>query len=121
MDSGRVYSGRSCGNNLWILRRVAERAIEFNVHVYCILVDYKGAFDALNRTTLGRVLSLFLSPNMVCRVMCLYFDAKATVRVNNATGLLFESVKVVRPHRVFSRLHYHLSAGHSVLCLVVFG
>jgi len=57
--------GRSCANNLWILRRVAERSIEFNVPVYCALVDYKGAFDALNRTTLGRVLGLFLSPDMV--------------------------------------------------------
>ena len=57
--------GRSCANNLWILRRVAERAVEFNVPVYCALIDYKGAFDALNRTTLGRVLGLFLSPSMV--------------------------------------------------------
>ena len=63
--------GRSCSYNLWILRRVAERAIEFNVPVYCALVDYKGAFDALNRTTLGRVLALFLSPSMVMRVLCL--------------------------------------------------
>ena len=57
--------GRSCSNNLWIIRRVCERAIEFHVPVYCALVDYKGAFDALNRSTLGTVLGLFLSPNMV--------------------------------------------------------
>ena len=25
--------GRSCANNLWLIRRVAERAIEFNVPV----------------------------------------------------------------------------------------
>ena len=41
--------GHSCGNSIWIMRRVAERAIEFNVPIYCALVDYKGAFDALNR------------------------------------------------------------------------
>ena len=46
---------RSCGNNLWILRRVFERAVEFNTPVYCLLVDYKGAFDALNHTTLSQV------------------------------------------------------------------
>ena len=78
--------GRSCANNLWILRRVAERSIEFNVPVYCALIDYKGAFDALNRTTLGRVLGLFLSPSMVRRVVSLYFDAKAQVVVDGATG-----------------------------------
>ena len=33
--------------------------VEFNVPVFCDLIDYKGAFDALNRTTLGRVLGLF--------------------------------------------------------------
>ena len=79
-----------------ILRRVAERAIEFNVPVYCILVDNKGVFYALNRTNLGRVLSLFLSPNMVCRVMCLYIYAKGNVQINNATGLLFEVFRWVR-------------------------
>ena len=88
--------GRSCGNNLWILRRVAERAIEFNVPVYCALVDYKGAFDAINRTTLGRVLSLFLSPSMVRRVMALYFDAKASVRINDTTGIAFDLLRGVR-------------------------
>ena len=88
--------GRSCGNNLWILRRVAERAIEFNVPVYCALVDYKGAFDALNRTTLGRVLSLFLSPSMVRRVLCLYFDAKAKVVLDNSEGPLFDLQRGVR-------------------------
>ena len=88
--------GRSCGNNLWILRRVAERAIEFNVPVYCVLVDYKGAFDALNRTFLGRILSLFLSPQMVRRVMSLYFDAKANVRIDDVTGPVFNLFRGVR-------------------------
>ena len=88
--------GRSCANNLWIIRRVAERAIEFNVPVYCALIDYKGAFDALNRTTLGRVLTLFLSPSMVRRVLCLYFDAKAKVVVNNCIGPEFDLHRGVR-------------------------
>jgi hypothetical protein len=88
--------GRSCANNLWIIRRVAERAIEFNVPVYCALIDYKGAFDALNRTTLGRVLTLFLSPNMVRRVLSLYFDAKAMVSVNNTDGPEFDLLRGVR-------------------------
>ena len=88
--------GRSCANNLWLIRRVAERAIEFNVPVYCALVDYKGAFDALNRTTLGRVLGLFLSPNMVRRVLCLYFDARALVSVGGNNGPEFELLRGVR-------------------------
>ena len=87
---------RSCANNLWILRRVAEKAVEYNVPVYCALVDYKGAFDALNRTTLGRVLSLFLSPSMVRRVLSLYFDARAKVSVNNSTGPEFQLHRGVR-------------------------
>ena len=88
--------GRSCNNNLWILRRLAERAIEFNTPVYCVFVDYKGAFDALNRTALGRVLGLFLSPSMVRRVMCLYFDAKANVKIQNTIGPTFDLLRGVR-------------------------
>ena len=95
MQAGFIQ-GRSCGNNLWILRRVAECAIEFNVPVYCILVDYKGAFVALNRTTLGRVLSLFLSPSMVRRVMMLYFDAKANVKIGDIVGDTFTPHRGVR-------------------------
>ena len=53
---------QSCSNNLWLISRVLERPIEFNIPIYCALVDYKSAFDALNRTTLGRVLVLFISP-----------------------------------------------------------
>ena len=75
---------------------VAERAIEFHVPVYCALIDYKGAFDALNRTTLGRVLSLFLSPNMVRRVLCLYFDARSMVSLNNVDGPQFDLLRGVR-------------------------
>ena len=88
--------GRSCSNNLWILRRVSERAIEFNTPIYCALVDYKGAFDALNRVTLGRVLKLFLSPSMVKRVLSLYFDAKAMVVINGTTGPEFDLLRGVR-------------------------
>ena len=78
------------------MRRVAERAIEFNIPIYCALVDYKGAFDALNRTTLGRILSLFLSPSMVRRVLTLYFDAKAMVRIDGELGAEFDLLRGVR-------------------------
>ena len=88
--------GRSCSNNLWLIRRVSERAIEFNIPIYCALVDYKGAFDALNRTTLGRVLGLFLSPNMVRRVLSLYFDARALVSVDGTNGPEFNLLWGVR-------------------------
>ena len=64
--------------------------------VYCVLVDYKGAFDALNRTSLGRILSLFLPPPMVRRVMSLYFDARANVRISDITGPVFELFRGVR-------------------------
>ena len=86
----------SCGNNLWILRRVVERAIEFNTPVYCVFVDYKGAFNAFNRTTLGRVLGLLMSPSMVRRVVCLYFDAKANVKIMNIIGPTFDLLRGVR-------------------------
>ena len=88
--------GRSCAGNLWMLRRVAERSIEFGVPVYCALVDCGGAFDALNRTTLGRVLNLFLSPSMVKRVLSLYFDAKAKVMLDSSVGPEFNLQRGVR-------------------------
>ena len=64
--------------------------------MYSLLVDYKGGFDALNRTMLRHVLGLFLSPNMVRRVMCLYFDAKALVSVNDTDGPEFDLLRGVR-------------------------
>ena len=100
-----------------MIRCVAERAIEFNVSVYCALVDYKGAFDALNRTTLGHVLALLLSPNMVRRVLCLYFDTRALVSVGGNNGPEFELHRGVRQgaqHRQASLLLLlHSLAGHT--------
>ena len=64
--------------------------------MYCALIKYKGAFDALTRTTLRRVLTLFLSPNMVRCVLSLYFDVKAMVSVNNTDGPEFDLLRGVR-------------------------
>ena len=79
------------------------------------------AFDALNRTTLGRVLNLFSSPSMVKRVLSLYFDAKAKVTVNNLIGPLFDLKGSVKQgclaSLIFSPWPCHLSVGLSV-CLL---
>ena len=98
MSPGRsaVLYGPVCGINLWVLRRVAERVIEFNAPVYCVLVDYKGVFDAINRTALGRILALFLSPSIVRRVMNLYFDTKANLQIINVVGPEFDLLRGVR-------------------------
>ena len=64
--------------------------------MYVVLVDNKGAFEALNCMSLGRVLSLFLPPPMVRRVMSLYFDARANVRISDITGPVFELFRGVR-------------------------
>ena len=50
----------------------------------------------LNRTTLGRILGLFLSPSVVRRVMCLYLDVKANVKIKNIIGPLFDLLRDVR-------------------------
>ena len=102
MQTGFIQ-GRSCANNLWIIRWVSEHNIEFQVPLYCALVDYKGAFDALNRTTLGCVLKLFLTPNMMYRVMCLYFDAKALVSVAHNSILNIMWCKDAQPLPVSSQ------------------
>ena len=56
----------------------------------------KGSFYALNHTTLGRVLSLFLSPNMDCCVLCLYFDEKTMVSMNDQVDPIFNLLRGVR-------------------------
>ena len=101
LDVGSFIKGRSCSNNIWLIHRVSERTIEFPMH--CALVDYKDAFDSLNRTTLGRVLCLFLSPNMVRRVLSLYFDEGALVSVDGTNGPEFsvELDKVTLLHQAF--------------------
>ena len=85
---------------------MAERAIEFNVPVYCALVDYTEASDARNRTTLGRVLPLFLPHTMARRVLSLYFDAKAKVVAGeNSKGPLFDLLRGVRQGGVTQLFH----------------
>ena len=63
--------------------------------MYCALVEYKGAFDAPNLTTLGSVLKLFLPPKNGATGN-VYFDAKALVSVDNVCGAQFNLEHGVR-------------------------
>jgi len=56
----------------------------------------KGAFNAPNCTTLGHIIGLFLSPSMIQRVVCLYFNAKGQVVVDGVTGPEFNLMCGVR-------------------------
>ena len=90
--------GRSCSNNLLLIRRVSERAIEFNIPIYCALVDY---------ITLGRVLDLFLSPRMVRWVLSLYFDARALVSVDGIKGPEFNLLLGVNKVALLFLQHFY--------------
>ena len=55
--------GRSCAEQIFVVRQLFERCKEFNSHpIYACFVDYKAAFDSVDRTILWETLESYGIP-----------------------------------------------------------
>ena len=62
------------------LRRVIEGATKFQTSAVVIFVDFKKAFDSVDRHSLGEVLATYrIHPRLVNGILALYEDTSATV------------------------------------------
>ncbi len=48
--------GRGCTEQVHVLRRIIEGAIDKNIDLYIVFVDFKKAFDSLERSTMFSIL-----------------------------------------------------------------
>ena len=85
-------SGRSCAQQIHILRRIMEGFKEYQLPLTVTFVDFKKAFDSINRSVMFSVLRHYGIPKAVVdAIQVLYKDSNCAVMVD---GNISETFKV---------------------------
>ena len=76
--------GRSCGEQIFVVRQLFERCREYSNHpLYACFVDYKAAFDSVDRTILWEALDRYgIPPKYVTLLKEGYNNFSASVQVD---------------------------------------
>ena len=83
--------GRSCADQIFVMRRVMEKARRKQIPVYTCFIDLKAAYDTVNREALWKILLEYGLPNKICRLIkCLYEGTSAAVRSEGCMSDWFE-------------------------------
>ena len=74
---------RSCIDQIYSLRCIIHQCIEFNIPLYINFVDFKAAFDSIDRQFIWRSLQHYGLPEKYIRIMKAFFShTVSAVRVN---------------------------------------
>ena len=74
---------RSCIDQIYSLHCIIHRCIEFNIPLYINFVDFKAAFDSIDRQFIWRSLQHYGLPDKYIRILKAFFSHKiSAVRVN---------------------------------------
>ena len=102
-------SGRSCTDQIASLRIIVEQSIEWNSPLYINFVDFKKAFDMVDRKTIWKVLRHYGFPQKIINVIqSLYRDTSCRVIQNSDLSDPFEVNTGVRQGCLLSPLIFSL-------------
>lgn len=84
-------SGRSCAQQIHILRRIMEGFKEYQLPLTVTFVDFKKAFDSINRSVMFSVLRHYGIPKVVVSaIQVLYNDSNSAVMVDGSISEPFQ-------------------------------
>lgn len=75
--------GRSCSDNVFIIKRLIEKRREFNLSSYLLFVDFEKAFDRVNRTKLWAIMKERGYPHhLIKSIQSLYEETKIVIKAD---------------------------------------
>jgi hypothetical protein len=88
---------RSTTDHIFNIRQTQETAYEYNIHLHDLFIDFKQAFDSVNRDRiLNDLLILGIPKKLVQLISVTMAGSKATVRVDNQYTSTFPITNDVR-------------------------
>ena len=100
-------AGLSTVDHMFVLKSLVDIYLSRNRHLYCCFVDYRKAFDTVNRSKLwSKILSLNINGKLFNVVHNIYSQAKSCVCINSTLSNLFPCSVGVR--QSFSTVIFHI-------------
>ena len=89
--------GRSCTDQIFIIRNIIEQCNEWRRSIYVNFIDFEKAFDSLHQDTLWRILEKYGIPTKVIRLIKIFYkEYKCVVEVNKDKTEMFRVKTGVR-------------------------
>ena len=107
----RFRKGRGTRDQIANIRRIIEKAREFQKNIYFCFIDYAKAFDCVDHNKLWKIhQEMRLPDHLICLLRNLYAGQEATVRTGQGTTDWFQIGKGVCQGCIFSPCLFNLYA-----------
>jgi sorting nexin-29 len=96
-------------DHIFAIRQIQEKAYEYNIHLHNLYIDFKGAFDSVNRGRMLNDLMILGIPNKLVQLIGVTMaGSKAIVRVDNQYTSAFPITNGVRQGDALSCILFDL-------------
>ena len=102
-------SGRSCVDQIFVLRTIIEQSLEWNSPLYINFIDFEKAFDSVHHATLWNILRSYGFPSKVINILSsMYANNRCCVRHGGQHSDWFRVKSGVRQGCVISPLLFNI-------------
>ena len=102
-------ANRSTIDNIFAIRQTQEKAYEYYIHLHNLYIDFKQAFDSINRDRMLNDLVILCIPKKLVQLISVTMTgSKATVRVDNQYTPAFPITNGMRQGDALSSILFDL-------------
>ncbi|KAF6198411.1 hypothetical protein GE061_008159 [Apolygus lucorum] len=112
-------SGRSTVDQMFVLRQALDKCYELGTDVHLLFIDYRQAFDRVNRNQLGRALQSFRIPQKLTNmIMMTLQETNSKILVGNRLSRSFKVENGVRQGNAISAVLFNLALHKALATLI---
>jgi hypothetical protein len=113
--------GYSTLDHIFVLNSLIEMYLGKGRRIYAAFVDYRKAFDSIDRTALwSKLIQQGIGGKILCIIQNMYSEAKSCLRVNNQISEFFQSHRGVRQGENLSPLLFSIYLNDLEECIQSF-